>query len=33
MLVANLAFAFTAWPKVLVFDADLGLANIDILWG
>jgi len=32
--VANLAFAFTRLGrKVLVFDADLGLANIDILLG
>lgn len=33
-VVANLAFAFTRLGrKVLVFDADLGLANIDILLG
>lgn len=33
-VVANLAFAFTLLGrKVLVFDADLGLANIDILLG
>jgi len=33
-VVANLAFAFTRLDrKVLVFDADLGLANIDILLG
>jgi flagellar biosynthesis protein FlhG len=33
-VVANLAFAFTRLgKKVLVFDADLGLANIDVLLG
>ena len=33
-VVANLAFAFTLLgKKVLVFDADLGLANIDVLLG
>jgi flagellar biosynthesis protein FlhG len=33
-VVANLAFAFTRMGrKVLVLDADLGLANIDILLG
>ena len=33
-VVANLAFAFTQMSKrVLVLDADLGLANIDILLG
>lgn len=33
-VVANLAFAFTILgKKVLVFDADLGLANIDVLLG
>ncbi|NWF54447.1 MAG: MinD/ParA family protein [Syntrophaceae bacterium] len=33
-VVANLAFAFTRLGrKVLVFDADLGLANIDVLLG
>jgi flagellar biosynthesis protein FlhG len=33
-VVANLAFAFTRFGKrVLVLDADLGLANIDILLG
>ena len=33
-VVANLAFAFTQMAKkVLVWDADLGLANIDILLG
>lgn len=33
-LVANLALAFTRMgKKVLVFDADLGLANIDIVFG
>jgi len=32
--VANLAFAFTRLGKeVLVLDADLGLANIDVLLG
>ncbi len=33
-VVANLAYAFTRLgKKVLVFDADLGLANIDVLLG
>jgi flagellar biosynthesis protein FlhG len=33
-VVANLAFAFaTLGKQVLVFDADLGLANIDVLLG
>ncbi len=33
-VVANLAFAFTQLQKkVLVFDADLGLANLDVLLG
>ena len=33
-VVANLAFAFTRLGKrVLVFDADLGLANMDVLLG
>ena len=33
-IVANLAFAFTRLQKrVLVLDADLGLANINILLG
>ena len=33
-MVGNLALAFTAMGKrVLIFDADLGLANVDIIFG